>query len=522
MESLVGAASIVTSTAGSPDGRHTALWETGPHTLALIDCLGRVGLPVSVILTTDQPPGEFNGVPVVRADVPDRPAVSGPVVLGHIGSGKSTAAVMGAARSALGRRQAILHPCVLVDSFRRASDRWLVAGLPGSGNVVLQALLQAVVPHWPVSPEGDLDDLMVALASDYVNTVTDVLLAEFDEAGRGSFLRTTSHRDFGAVMVNRPGHTNFDACFYGLPLRASAWPSHFTSSHEPVGAEEVTFYRSRGYRVLQILRHPLDIIVSCAAKITEAGGTRAPEVLVGNLEWFESMVHPIADYLAMLAGARDQVCLVTYRQFLADQLGTARQVCEAIGIQLTDKQLRSICRGVLMKPLSIAPKGHFWAPGVGKWRRYLTRAHLDVVRASSLWELTRSFGFEIAGDLSGPESPLDLPPLNWTTVAAHDQRFSLIMGKRPVVQADGVVVTKTDQGVQAILEVDPTGGEDRFAAAASRVLRSELFRDLIASAHAVVSEVPSTLPGVLDRFGQDAASVPSGPASAALVRSTPA
>ncbi|MGY9106704.1 MAG: hypothetical protein ACKVG0_09265, partial [Alphaproteobacteria bacterium] len=78
--------------------------------------------------------------------------------------------------------------------------------------------------------------------------------------------------------------------------------------------------------------------------------------------------------------------------------------------------------------------GHFWKPGLGKWRQYFSKVHMRILRNAGFGRTLEQLGYDPSvlfevDDLPDEPSKDTLPDSHFLIVDFHMQRFH---GKQPV------------------------------------------------------------------------------------------
>lgn len=336
----------------------------------------------------------------------------------------------------------LIHPGALCDRFCFPPKRFLITGYPGSGNMVVQKcveLLLAAGGGTTWSPSS-LCNSLSQYALYYWYSLSDTIIKAFDGHGRWMDFSGPTHIRWGALHIALSSEETYTS-ITGLPMRAYAWANPWTSSHEPLTKACTSFFREQGFKIIGISRHPLDIIVSNAAKLTAEGGDRAPQILLQNEEWFEEMVKMLEAYFARIIRNLDDVIMVRYEDLLADPTATLQKLADAMGISTNGTDYKKIWEeGVKGKTLS-DDRGHYWAPKENKWQEYLPPRYAERICDSRLHGYAKKLGYRIdkedfKGELSDiPENDCDLMNVAW-----QEARWEIPTGKPPKILHKDIVL----------------------------------------------------------------------------------
>lgn len=312
----------------------------------------------------------------------------------------------------------LLDPVFLADHLElKFPGRALAGGFPGSGNGVVQAVAERLLPATP-APLAGKEHLISFLAGQRHERMHRRLERCFTDLGWR--YHGMSHQQQNRVNWFAGGPGNAAFVMYNLPDRAHLL-STIHKTHETLRTDLIQRYSSLGYRLLVAMRHPLDILISLAAKLR-----KPPSSVLADFEWFHKMALALRDYCAAALDAGTQVELVHYERLITDPLATIREIAAALGVECTLHQASDIWEAVGFRPLHFIP-GHLWQPGIGKWRKYLSQSHLQVVYDIGLDLIAAELGYhDIAFDAVGIQAQDSAPAADEPTEpqAVADQTYS--------------------------------------------------------------------------------------------------
>ena len=453
------------------------VWDDGDAARVVVDLLRELGLEPAKLL---RPGGRGDRNDTVLPVVGERAlaaevAEKGPLTLFAGGSAGADGPVDGFVRqlAALAENDRLValpmrHAVSLVERVEYEPHRVLVNGMPGAGNILLQRLVQLMQETTKTPTINQQETLLGMFAWDY----REALFAPIHEMvlrrhpGADTHLRLTA-RDFVTRGWVWPRPED------GEPSGPAGVPRHrllvsglsaptcmhttFHANHEPMHAGVAEHYRRRGYRAVITLRHPLDVMVSIAAKSTmRPNGEREPERLLNDLDWFASVCDAATAYYrgyAELDG--DDLLFVKYEELMADPMAQLRRLAAWLPADLNDEQLTEMWGQVADKSLTGRPE-HYWKPGAGKYLKLLSREHVPIIEASGLAEAAAAMGYPVDLDtlrLQAMPEPLGDYP-QWAAKKQHyDIHYHQVIGKRRTTDDGGIFVADV---------AAPAGGIDTF------------------------------------------------------------
>jgi hypothetical protein len=315
----------------------------------------------------------------------------------------------------------ILDPAFLSDhlllDFR---GRIVAGGFPGSGNGVVQAIIERLMAHVPRSWSGK-EHLMGFLDSQRIQRLKVQLMAQLQNAGMAISFAYSAPLTRETLSVQIGGGDEEQVILYEVPGRPHLW-SDIHRTHQVFDSQSVDYYRRMNFKIIVALRHPLDILVSAANKMA---GSPAP--ILRDLDWFRDLASGLLRYCRVLEDRREHLHLVLYEDLLAMPTETIGQVADILGVTCSEEQARQMWNEVGYKLLHFNPR-HLWKPGEGKWRKHLNAEHLAIVRELGFGDILAAQGYPQdldAGQLR-PREPSDATEYTPKLMAINDHYFSVL------------------------------------------------------------------------------------------------
>lgn len=267
------------------------------------------------------------------------------------------------------------HPAVLADLINAdLSDRVVVCGFPGSGNGIVQTTVEHLLPMRQALPLHAETHSMSAFVANYMGLIGS-LLSEFSGkvGGKGPSMATWRENVVSATWLIGDDRAHL----YGIPSR-NYLVETVHKTHEPLEFKVSRMMR-QGAKGILILRHPLDIVVSIAKKLSYVG-----VMLLEEENLFRILVRGIANYyhsgfkFAMEHG----MLVVRYEQCIGDYEAFVDRAGQYLGCAINEEFVADLKLRLLGRPVSGA--GHLWSPSAGKHRQYLPSQYVDIAREEGL------------------------------------------------------------------------------------------------------------------------------------------
>jgi hypothetical protein len=354
--------------------------------------------------------------------------------------------------------QRILHPAALAGLHPFRARTFMFTGFPSSGNMIFQRCLNEVlaenpgIAHVQRSP---LERLLSQYALSHWQTLSEIVATHFDESGLyvhmgspcgfglgGDFLELESPEPAMAGFFGRAG----DVIVGGVRMWHHAWASPYHASHEPITLGAAKAYRTRNVDCVQIVRHPLDVLVSIAGKLTyhsrsdalsEKDARAAAVTGLMNCDvWVHSMIDALERYYVAVVAAKDHIHLLAYENLLSEPVLTIQRMATMFGGSVSADAAGRIWRKWADEPA--AGGGHRWEPGAGKWKRFLPARFANRLIGSKLEAAAATLGYTFERDgFQGPDGINENVMLNDRLIALEEGRYNLLVGKDVVLLHDG-------------------------------------------------------------------------------------
>lgn len=291
--------------------------------------------------------------------------------------------------------------------------RAFINGFPGAGNVLATNVVQDII----------------AQSSFGVGEPLASMLAENHAAIEG-LLRRSTPRSWPAGYFQPNSRGDADFCVLlgeGAFVRLLRLPlfMHLNlvvhATHELPETITQSFYAGQGYTPFGTVRHPLDMIVSLAAKhvwpapVDRLAKDHATRAKVADHTWLMATCHLMADFHEHVPSDA-----LRYEDALRDPVGYVNAIAARLDIKVANPE--QIASMIGTKEFRA---GHFNRPGTGRWRQFFTAHDLEAV-PERFWTTFARLGYERPGpNEAGAAS--DAPPHNrssWFDVLALLGTFS--------------------------------------------------------------------------------------------------
>jgi Sulfotransferase domain len=291
----------------------------------------------------------------------------------------------------LGIRQNIIHPLALIDiDDYICNDCVVVAGYPGSGNMLLLAAIKRLVALKAANGGCTKIELYRELENEYFEIVSKKLDAIFAHEYYRPEVWSADR------MESRIKYYIKQQRYAQLLLPDKPYlMSKIHHTHEKPTKSWEEKCKGMGYRPILAVRNPLDVILASANKFEE-GVIRSKydlsddmffknyrelymQARLTNTQWFRSIAQNIFDYFTDIAERMDSCLLVKYESILDEPIETLGELSKSLGVCVDSHIFSNIWEEIGCKPLGNTGSLHFNKPGVDKWKTVFGREHYDIL-----------------------------------------------------------------------------------------------------------------------------------------------
>lgn len=264
--------------------------------------------------------------------------------------------------------------------------RAVAAGFPGSGNAVIQAIIDRLMAFEPRSWTGK-EHLLSFLVGQRIQRLQKALSDAVERAGSTVEYSSLTVASSDQVIVQVNTKEKGQILLLDVPSR-SHMHSDLHRTHQVMDGQTIDYFRQMRYEIFISIRHPLDILTSVARKLA-----LNPQRMLTDFDWFRDVADAVARYFHAFESSGDDLHLIRYEDLIARPLEIIRRIAAALDIGCSEEQARQIWDAVGFKLLHRNPK-HLWKPGAGKWRKYLTEDHLAIARELGIMEIVAGHGYD--------------------------------------------------------------------------------------------------------------------------------
>jgi hypothetical protein len=341
------------------------------------------------------------------------------------------------------------HISDLSRNYSYRKKRFFCVGAPGSGNMIFLAISNKILnnagPHQEriePDPVGHFLQSQALLYMEFVKSRLRAALKPFlisDSIGPEGFGRC-----FFAGLVSREKTARTkpspDFLFLAsdLPLNHQAWANPLHTSHANLSMQDLLLFRKNNTDVIQIIRHPLDNLLSITSKIaikcaplSSLGGREVwIEKLLNTEPWFYSLFEAIENYYKNVCENRNLVKIIKYEALFQNPKETIQKLASYFQRFISDTEASEMFSLLVSKDL--AGDGHRWKPGPDKWKRYIPRKYSEYLDRSNLKKLCRMLDYD-APDFANLHtrkcSPA--PKASSEVLALEEIRYYFLINKQP-------------------------------------------------------------------------------------------
>jgi hypothetical protein len=307
----------------------------------------------------------------------------------------------------------IINPAILSDFVDiDLSDRAIAFGYPGSGNLPYQAIMMKILKRkrevylsndeffsWCSGFHVYLDGLIKNLFNEIQCPSVDI---GYSRPGALNVAATWTEKETGQLVFlfldDIPSKV-----FLGTPLYGThIVPDKAMAEH----------YQRKGCRIFFCVRHPLDILVSLAAKspiehfeqLSKSTGASIAEVrksfVVSQLSdpvWIDQTSKMLYAYMKNALRVKEHCTVLRYEDLVNRPRETISALFQDLEVDLDEELLDELVDSV--GTVDFGQPGHLFDPREGKWREFFPRESLNIALNNHIGEITEALGYGSVSEL---------------------------------------------------------------------------------------------------------------------------
>ncbi|MBT5420393.1 MAG: hypothetical protein HOK80_05840 [Candidatus Cloacimonetes bacterium] len=321
------------------------------------------------------------------------------------------------------------------------ANKAIVIGSNRSGSTLLFSIIRKII-----SLDGADEKKQLLSESEKATACLQHKLRVLDEAFKldDSYESSNSSTQFGR-MHYCCGNTKSYICVGSFPIKRHLFNDIYRT-YSVLCDEILEAAEKNSQKLFYPLRDPLDVIVSNAFEMEDLAiwrhlnGTTTEEFsrfreehgrrFLNNLSWFEDMLGMLSHYSLAYLEFKDRVKGVSYEDVLDAPVTMIKEIANHLCVNISSEIAENIWSKLAFKPLSKS-RSHYFQPGKGKWKRYLSSEHLKILQQSGFEKLFAKLGYHYnISDIDNGEPSFEPAGVEAVdeAVAIRDNCFSMMFG----------------------------------------------------------------------------------------------
>ena len=334
-------------------------------------------------------------------------------------------------------------------AFRR--KRFFLVGAPGSGNMIFLRICGEILKQRasrPFSAEADpIGEFLQRQALLYMAFVKfriqEALKPYYisDAVGPEGFGRCYySGNVFRTKAPKSKVKTEIGGIMIGaLPLNHQAWANPLHSCHLNLSTKDIDLFHKSNTDVIQIIRHPLDNLLSITSKIAfdcaPTASAHLREVWIRKLlnteGWFITLFEAIRKYYENVLDNKPLVKLIKYEGLFENPKETIVEMASYLQESISADLALNLWASSASKRLNGGP-GHRWKPGCEKWIRFIPRKYQGLFQSSNLKEICCELGYDTPNFSRLPVyDDVSIPNESNEVLALKEIHYYILINKQP-------------------------------------------------------------------------------------------
>jgi hypothetical protein len=289
-------------------------------------------------------------------------------------------------------------------------SRAVTIGFPGAGNVLANTICTSLLEQ-----SGIPDTIGIGNSDSEDLEAKNAILSVFAERHQSmlSFFQSALPQHMQSYFT----HSNIGVCNFvatrdggdflivpGIDIAVYLNARVHTTHETPIPAAGA-FYRSKGFKTILAIRHPLALIAAFAAKgfdpndklvrrSAESAGASLTDFMratrLSSPTWIRRTAYLIREYYLPAVEQMETLPFARFEEALENPARYVEWLAKQLSVPVSKESAEAISKVIGTKPL--APD-HFNQPSLDGWRSRFTAADLDVIQETGLFSTFEHLGY---------------------------------------------------------------------------------------------------------------------------------
>ena len=340
------------------------------------------------------------------------------------------------------------HISNLSRNYSFQKKRFFAVGAPGSGNMIFSHICMEILKFRALdstSPKtdsvGHFFEKQSLFYMAFVRACLRLALKPFliaDSIGPEGFGHCFYQATVSKNKLKKGGDDGILEFFVSaLPLNHQSWANPIHSSHAKLLIQDLKEFRLTNTDVIQIVRHPLDNLLSIVSKIafySAPSSLGLRDVVISKLlntdPWFYTLFDAIQAYYENICKNRELMNIIKYEDLFENPKRTTQKMATYLRRSISDDEASKIYSSLASK--TFVGNGHRWKPGSDKWKRYIPRKYQSFLDRSNLRKVCQMLDYDTP-DFSQLPIPnrAFIPQASNERLALEEIRYYILINKQP-------------------------------------------------------------------------------------------
>ena len=260
-------------------------------------------------------------------------------------------------RNKLRYRSTILHPACLATQHQFKFPTYIVSGPPGCGNMVYQRVVQDILSSTQNCAKNrcKVETLLYQYCLEHWQLLQSAVSEKLSDSGfftisgaPGGFERFQFFLPYSRVSKGTNEMEATPITITGQTVKVYSWSNPIMFSHEPLSYSSALAYAKNNVSCIQLIRHPLDVLISIAGKVSvlassdHSNRTDLCRELLSNEDWVKSMVDALGEYFTLVADARSEIQIYSYEELIENPIENVVALSQSLDRKINKNEAQKI------------------------------------------------------------------------------------------------------------------------------------------------------------------------------------
>lgn len=288
----------------------------------------------------------------------------------------------------------LLHPAAFLPILPlKYKNRVKTYGLPGAGNVLFQNFLYNFLPTTNLPTEAFCSQI----GFEYMEFIKDCIKSSFSD--KNIEIVPSMHQDYMGLFQITSNNFEQEVFITNVPLYSFSWDK-IVGGHGIPKHSVINFFSEKGFKNIQIIRHPLDNILSNLRKVRvlkkdQDYSDLSPIVL--ESQFLTDLFELCSIYYTSVLRNKKDLYIIKFEDITENPIPTFLKLCKFLNIKTTPEKIQAWYNKTVFQIIdknSKFSRNHFTG-GKSTWKKYFSEDWFSYFQEYDLIKISNELGYSL-------------------------------------------------------------------------------------------------------------------------------